>query len=237
MATATVSKWSKWMFLTASTAVKNDVFDHFNCSWNGCFNNNYHSHFVSQFGIKVKEYPKNPITLKPRYISQFNCGQMDVFDCFNCSQNACFWPLWPSSKWMFLTALTMVEMDVFNRFDHSQNGFLITLTAVEMHAIYLIFEVGKVLSHGKSPWSQAAQDLEVQCCTSWANEKWSWIYNKWKHHKASFFCWAKLMFPTFLNIPSVHKLLQHLHTCKKLNIYLSVHMHVNINTRTTIYIS
>ena len=81
---------SKWMFLTASTVVKKDVFDHFDCIQNGCFNKNYHCHFVSQFGIEVKEYPKNPITLKPRYFDHFDHGQMDVFDCFNHGQNACF---------------------------------------------------------------------------------------------------------------------------------------------------
>ena len=38
-------------------------------------------HFVSQFGIKVKEYPTNPITLEPGYFNNFDCSQIDVVDC------------------------------------------------------------------------------------------------------------------------------------------------------------
>ena len=89
--------------------LKPGYFDHFNhgqidvfdCGQNACFNNNYHSHFVSQFGIKVKEYPNiqlhssldNLSTLTMvnwMFSTASTTVKMDVFDHFNCGGNGCF---------------------------------------------------------------------------------------------------------------------------------------------------
>ena len=55
--------------------------------------------FVSHFDIKLTEYLKNAITLKPRYFDHFDHGQMDAFNHFDHA----------------------VEMDLFEYFDCSQN--------------------------------------------------------------------------------------------------------------------